>query len=112
MPQSKKKDWNRLYTEYQSSGLAKKAFAEMNNLSVNMTYKKFLEIEKQTSEIYHCTSSTDGQPSFIQVQLQEKAELSKLSEITLDFHSFSIRVDHNTDLDFLAQIIRKVVPLC
>lgn len=113
MPQFRKHNWDQLYKEYQSSGLTKRAFAEMKGISVNMTYKKLLQIERQTTTISNREIlSVEEPPAFVQVQLPEKTDVSKRSELTLEFESFSIRIDSNTDLEFLSRVIRKVMPLC
>lgn len=110
MPQKKKYDWNRLHKEFLSSGMTKKEFAEMKNISVYGIYKNFNRIEKSQAKITDCNSSAE-EPAFVQVQLQEQ-QIPKQSELALEFKDFSIRVNENTDLKFLTKIIRTVLPLC
>lgn len=111
MPQQKKYDWNRLYKEFLTSGMTKKEFAEMKNISVHRIYKNFNTIEKRQSKIADQDSIAE-KPAFVQVQLQEQHETPKQSELTLEFKDFSIHVNENTDLKFLTKIIRTVLPLC
>lgn len=111
MPQQKKYDWNRLYDEFLSGGMTRSDFAKVNKISVNMIYKNFKTIEKRKAVSNDMNSVTE-EPDFVKVRLEDKDEIHKHTELTLEFKDFSIHVCENTDLNFLSEIIKKVLPLC
>lgn len=112
MQQQKKYNWDRLYEEYQSSGMKKCDFAEMKNISVNMIYKNFNKIEKRNPQPKELSSIAEEPTSFVELQLQERLLPQKQSSLALEFKHFTVHVDENTNLSFLSKVIRTVVPLC
>lgn len=112
MAHQRRDDWDRLYAEYQSSGLSKAAFSRKKGISENTVYTRFLKIERRIRETQKQVSAEVNSALFAEVQLEENPHPAKPSTLRLDFKQFSITVDENTDSTLLANTIRTVLSVC
>lgn len=106
------------------SGLSKKAFCELHNISENTFYRwqrylrsKLID-EHDFSEVQTNIPESEQEPTFVELPMTPDVQKSfdtkgllspkKPSSMTLTFHGVSIKIEGAVDEDALAAVLRAV----